>query len=257
MDAPAEALKACCARVYSADAVAWLLGGSLHPGGVALTRRLGQLLNLGPSARVLDVAVGRGQGAQTLAQEAGCQVVGVDLQVPVGQDGPVALLRGDAEALPIQGHAFDAIVCECSLCLFPDKPAALAEMYRVLRPGGRIGIADLTVEPGALPPELQGLAAYVACVATALPRDDLQALVRRAGFADVHWEEHREALVEFIAGIQGRLAMVKAAVGLGKLPLPLDTDLDGALQLARRAQELVREGKVSYGILTATKPTST
>ncbi|MCP4937305.1 MAG: class I SAM-dependent methyltransferase [bacterium] len=73
-----EELKSCCANLYESDWAKILLGDSFHPGGLALTQRLGQMLNLQPGDRVLDVAAGKGTSAIFLAQQFGCRVVGVD-----------------------------------------------------------------------------------------------------------------------------------------------------------------------------------
>ena len=77
-DANATDVKSCCANLYENDVERMLLGGSFHPGGLALTERLGQLLNLQPGQRVLDVATGQGTSTIFLAQHFGCEVVGVD-----------------------------------------------------------------------------------------------------------------------------------------------------------------------------------
>src|SRR5205823_12263086 len=71
--APAE-LKSCCANLYETDVARLLLGDSFHPGGLALTERLGQLLRLCPDDVVLDVAAGRGTSAVHLAKLFGCRV---------------------------------------------------------------------------------------------------------------------------------------------------------------------------------------
>ena len=79
--APRDAgeMKQCCARLYESEIVSRLLGESFHPGGIALTERLGQLLGLTPASRVLDAASGKGTSAVVLAQRFGCSVIGVDL----------------------------------------------------------------------------------------------------------------------------------------------------------------------------------
>jgi cyclopropane fatty-acyl-phospholipid synthase-like methyltransferase len=74
----AQTLKRCCAQLYESDLARFLLGDSFHPGGLALTRRLGELLHLGPQSRVLDVACGKGASAVFVAEHFGCEVVGVD-----------------------------------------------------------------------------------------------------------------------------------------------------------------------------------
>src|SRR5262249_9488574 len=132
-----------------------LLGDSFHPGGAALTRRLGEVLGVRPSLRVLDVASGAGVSAIVLAQSFGCEVIGVDygaesVRVAItaaeaaGVASRVRFQQGDAERLPIADASVDAIVCECAFCTFPDKTAAATEFARVLRPGGRVGLSDLT-----------------------------------------------------------------------------------------------------------------
>src|SRR6516165_9932867 len=141
-----------------------LLGDSFHPGGTRLTERLGELLGLGPQSRVLDIASGTGTSALFLAERVGCEVVGVDYgshnveQSNAGAtarslDKRVNFRTGDAERLPFPDGSFDAVICECAFCTFPDKTAAAAEFLRVLRSGGGIGLSDLT-RGSALPEEL-------------------------------------------------------------------------------------------------------
>ena len=52
--------------------------------------------------------------------------------------------QGDAERLTLDDGQFDAVICECAFCTFPDKRAAAAEFARVLKPGGTVGLTDLT-----------------------------------------------------------------------------------------------------------------
>ncbi len=73
-----DVIKSCCARLYESDYARLLLGDSFHPGGMALTERLGSMLALGPGKRVLDVAAGVGTSAIHLARTFGCDVIGVD-----------------------------------------------------------------------------------------------------------------------------------------------------------------------------------
>ena len=115
------------------------------------------------------------------------------------------------------------MTCECAFCTFPSKAQAATEMYRVLAPGGRVGITDLTVN-GPLPDALQGVAAWVACVADAQPAARYAAILSAAGFARIATEEHDDAIAKLITGIQTKLMGVSILAGLGKIDLG-DVDL--------------------------------
>src|SRR6516225_11199860 len=164
-----DAVKQCCARIYESDFARLLLGDSFHPGRTRLTERLGQLLGLGAQSRVLDIASGTGTSALFLAERFGCEVVGVDYgshnveqsnaaASARGWDKRVCFRTGDAEGLPFPDAFFDAVICECAFCTFPNKTAAADEFARVLPSGGGIGLSDLTRGP-VLPEELSGLLA--------------------------------------------------------------------------------------------------
>ena len=256
------AIKQCCAAVYDSDAVKLLLGDCLHPGGTALTERLGAMLNLGPETRVLDVAAGRGTSAFTLATRFGCEVIGLDYSQgnieaakrdasARGLSRTVSFYCGDAERLPFADGAFDAIVCECALCTFPNKQSAAAEFARVLRPGGRFGLSDLTRE-GPLPPELESLAAWIACIADAQPLAEYATLLAAAGLKIVATEEHNGALIDFVNHVRARLLVAEIALGLNKLALP-GFDIAMAKDFTQCALAAIRAGKLGYAIVTATK----
>ncbi len=258
----AATLKACCANLYESDWTRLLLGDSFHPGGLALTERLGTLLDLGPHARVLDVASGKGTSAIHIAQRFGCEVVGVDFSARSVEDAIVASVNagasdrvrfkhGDAESLPFAEAEFDALVCECSFCTFPDKHTAASEFARVLKPGGRVGLSDLA-RSGPLPKELDSLLAWVACLADAQPVDEYAAYLRRAGFTDIRVEPHNHALSELVNTIRSKLLGAELLVNLGKLHLP-NADFEQAKALARAAANAVRADNLGYALIVAAK----
>jgi arsenite methyltransferase len=259
--ADAEAVKACCAAAYGVDLVALFLGESYHPGGTDLTRRLAERLELQPGERVLDVAAGIGTTALLLAAENDVDVVGVDLgpaQVDRASSraaaaGLVERVRfevGDAERLPVSDDSFDVAVCECAFCTFPDKPTAATELARALRPGGRLGLTDVWLDPDALDPELAGLAGRVACLADARPIPELTALLEEAGLTVTHLERHDHALADTIEQTTTRLR----ALRLADLPVLRPFNLTRGIELARRAASLVDQGHAGYLLLTAAKP---
>jgi SAM-dependent methyltransferase len=110
-----------------------------------------------PGQRILDVATGTGWGARRLAAR-GAEVVGVDFgadlieaaRAMAAEAGPEIDFRvADAEQLPFEDHSFDAVMSTYGVMFVRDPEAAAAELARVCRPGGRIGLttwpADGTV----------------------------------------------------------------------------------------------------------------
>lgn len=260
-DVDPDLVKACCATAYGTDVVALLLGESFHPGGLDLTRRLADVLDLQPRQHVLDVAAGLGTTALLLAAERDVEVVGVDLgasqvaratarAAEAGLSERARFEVGDAERLPVDDACFDAAVCECAFCTFPDKHTAAAELARVLRPGGRVGLTDICLDPDTLDPELRGLAGRIACIADARPIEEVTAILEDVGLVIDVVERHDHALVELIERITDRLR----AARLVKLPILEAVDVEGGIELARRAAAAVERGDAGYMLLTATKP---
>jgi SAM-dependent methyltransferase len=110
-------------------------------------------LQLTAGDAVLDVACGPGSVARLAAQRVGPSgsVTGCDLspamleiaaaKPAVNAGGTIAYLEAPADRMPVADHAFDVVTCQQGLQFVPDRPAALAEMRRALRPGGRLGVA--------------------------------------------------------------------------------------------------------------------
>jgi arsenite methyltransferase len=257
-------VKQCCARVYETDTAKLLLGDSFHPGGLKLTARLGELLRLTEASRVLDVASGKGTSAIFLAERFACEVVGIDYSEQnaeqANRDAAVKALgqrltfqQGDAESLAFTDGAFDAIVCECAFCTFPDKSRAAHEFARVLRPGGRVGLSDLTRGP-ELPQELAGLLAWVSCIADAQQIEKYAHYLRSAGFSVEAVESHDEALSEMVQQIQGKLFAADVMSGLKKIELP-EFNFSEASRMAKAALSAIEAGQLGYAIIMAEKPT--
>jgi ubiquinone/menaquinone biosynthesis C-methylase UbiE len=262
LDLDPATVKQCCAAAYDSDLARILLGGSFHPGGLKLTERLGEILELTPQSRLLDVAAGTGASAMFLAERFGCEVVGIDYSrknVEAGNEaaranGPdikVTFQWADAEALPFPDASFDAVICECALCTFPDKQAAAREFNRVLHPSGRVGLSDLARD-GILAPELEGLMSWIACIADAQPLPEYVALLSNAAFTIGVTERHDGALAEFVNQVRTRFLAAEVMVGLQKLVLP-GFDFEAAKIIARHALAAIRQGNLGYAIIAASK----
>jgi len=258
-----QEVKSCCATLYESDMARILLGDSFHPGGLSLTKRLGEKLGLNAGMRVLDVASGKGESAIFLAKTFGCSVVGVDYgsrnvedatarAQTAGVNSLVTFETGDAERITHPDASFDAIICECAFCTFPDKSAAAAEFARVLKNGGQVGLSDLT-RAASLPPELTGLLAWVACIADARPVDEYAAYLNTAGLEGSDIEPHDQALSEMVRDIQGKLLGAELMSKLKKIDLA-GVDFVEAKAMARAAAEAIRAKKLGYAIITARKP---
>jgi arsenite methyltransferase len=96
----------------------------------------------------------------------------------------VEFLKGEIEALPLPDAAVDVVISNCVINLSTDKPAVLAEMFRVLVPGGRIGITDVVAEDHLSPADRAAAGSYVGCIAGALSRAEYLDGLAAAGFAD-------------------------------------------------------------------------
>ena len=258
-----QTLKSCCASVYQSDWAGLLLGDSFHPGGTALTGYLGAALHMGPDQRVLDVAAGQGTSAIHLAQCFGCSVLGIEYShlaveratlaaQTAGITQLVTFEQGDAEHLPVSAASFDVVVCECAFCTFPNKAMAASEFARVLSPGGRVGLSDLT-RTGAIPAELQGLLAWIACIADAQPLENYVRYLTDVGLTIQLVEQHDEALFDLVRGIQAKLLGTELLVKLKKITLPEGIDVEQAKTMAKAAATAIQARRFGYAVVTATK----
>jgi arsenite methyltransferase len=94
-------------------------------------------------------------------------------------------LRGRIESIPLPDNHVDVVISNCVINLSGDKPRVLAEAFRVLRPGGRLGVSDVTADEDADPARLAAAEQQVGCVAGALTKPEYERLLVSAGFTGV------------------------------------------------------------------------
>ncbi|HYN29135.1 MAG TPA: arsenite methyltransferase [Dermatophilaceae bacterium] len=152
---------------------------------------------LAPGERVLDLGSGGGIDVLLSARRVGPTgfVHGVDMTeemlelaranaAKAGVDN-VEFLAGTIEDLPLPDEAVDVVISNCVVNLSTDKPAVLAEMFRVLAPGGRIGVSDVVSQDELSPADRAERGSFVGCFAGALSRAEYVEGLTAAGFTDV------------------------------------------------------------------------
>jgi arsenite methyltransferase len=100
----------------------------------------------------------------------------------------VHFFKGVIEQIPLPADSVDVVISNCVINLSVDKPAVLAEIARVLKPGGRIGISDIVAENRLSSADRGERGSYVGCIAGALSKGEYEAGLEAAGFEDVSVE---------------------------------------------------------------------
>lgn len=152
---------------------------------------------LRPGETVLDLGSGAGFDCFLAARQVGPagRVIGVDMtpqmvskareNARTAQVNNVEFRLGEIEHLPVNDASVDVILSNCVLNLSPSKALVINEAFRVLRPGGRLAISDV-VATAPIPERFRGTeAALTGCIGGAAAVDELERMLREAGFADV------------------------------------------------------------------------
>jgi arsenite methyltransferase len=244
VEAAGGPVAACCGSDASASAALELteaFGSGLYAGedvqglpAEALAASLGcgnpmMVAALEPGERVLDLGSGGGIDVLLSARRVGPtgKAYGLDMtdeMLALAQENAakagatnVEFLRGQIEAIPLPAGSIDVVISNCVINLSTDKPAVLAEMFRVLSPGGRIGISDVVAEDDV---SVQGRAergTYVGCIAGALSRQEYLDGLAAAGFLEASVEFTHEAA----PGMHGAIIRARKPGGVSRPPVEL------------------------------------
>jgi SAM-dependent methyltransferase len=172
------------------------------------------LARLEPGQIVLDLGSGAGLDVLLSAKRVspGGHAYGVDmtdemLQLASGNKAKTGVtnatfLKGTIENVPLPDSSVDVVISNCVINLAEDKAAVIKEAFRVLRPGGRLAVADM-VELEPLGPALKkSLDAWAGCLSGTIPIDAYRAALMDAGFQDPEFEVHA---TENMPGVDGKL----------------------------------------------------
>lgn len=156
--------------------------------------------DLRPGETVLDLGSGGGIDVLLSARRVGPAgtVYGLDMtheMLALAQENAraagatnVHFLKGYLEDIPLPAESVDVVISNCVVNLSPDKPAVLAEVVRVLRPGGRLGISDIVAEDRLTPEDRAERGSYAGCIAGALSEGEYRAQLGAVGLVDVEVE---------------------------------------------------------------------
>lgn len=185
------------------------------------------IASIQPGEIVVDLGSGAGFDCFLAARRVGAQgrVIGVDMTPDMiskaranaerGGYANVEFRLGEIEALPVADASADLILSNCVVNLSPDKPRVYREACRVLKPGGRLAIADIiALQP--IPAALKtDLAAYTGCVAGAALPVELESMLSDAGFTDIQIavkETSRAFINDWLPGTQAGTYVASATI---------------------------------------------
>ena len=156
--------------------------------------------NLETGETVLDLGSGAGIDVLLSARRVGSDgfVYGIDMtdemlelaRTHQAQAGAmnVEFRKGMIEDIPLDDAAVDVVISNCVINLSADKRSVITEMYRVLKPGGRIGISDVVADNELSAEEKRDRGSWVGCIAGALTFDEYAGDLTSAGFVDISIE---------------------------------------------------------------------
>ena len=194
------------------------------------SKEIPQLLGLRADSSVLEVGCGSGGYALHLADKVGCRLVGLDINAPgIRNANQLSLAKGLAlrvrfeqcdasKNLPFDDNAFDAVFSNDVLCHLPGRPEVLGEMFRILKPGGRMLFSDALIVGGMLSHEEIATRSSIGFYVYSPPGEN-ERLMERAGFRQIcvidttasaariakRWHQAREKRKEELVAAEGNI----------------------------------------------------
>ncbi len=213
------------------------------------------LATLNPGETVLDLGSGGGIDVLLSAKRVGPfgKVYGLDMtdeMLALARENQqkadatnAEFLKGEIEQIPLPDSSVDVVISNCVINLSADKDRVFSEVFRILKPGGRLAVSDVVVR-GPVPTDIRrSVELWIGCVAGALEESDYRTKLERAGFTDIGIESTRiyrsDDAREFLQG---------AGLDTDNVAASMDCKSMSAFVRARKplgepASELVRGGR--------------
>jgi arsenite methyltransferase len=185
------------------------------------------IASLKPGETVLDLGSGGGFDCFLAARAVGQsgRVIGVDMTAEMVSKARknavqtgfknIEFRLGEIENLPVADNTADVIISNCVINLSPEKERVFQESFRVLKPGGRLAISDV-VATAEMPDEIkQDIALYAGCVAGASLIDDIETMLKKAGFENIRIspkDESKEIVRSWAPGRKIEDYVISAAI---------------------------------------------
>ena len=198
------------ASIYETDTFKSFFDEILHPGGLKLTQKVAEIAEIQSGCKILDIASGNGLGGLFIAQTYDCNIVGIDIsrqKVLSAQGyaksrkltGKSDFILSDAEDLPFRDQCFDAVISECSFSILPNKRRGAEEIYRVLKPQGKVVVTDIIVKKDESKSAGKDVCEYpeialLPCLKGAACEGEYVEIFENVGFNQPYIEDHTVAL---------------------------------------------------------------
>lgn len=246
----------CCSAFYEQDWVRNLAEDIFHPGGEELTQKTITAMNLHPGASIADLGCGTGTSALMLADDPGLNVNAIDLSadnIKRAQDrlssanktpGYVRFQQADAHELPFEDAQFDGVLAECTFSLFANQETVLAEVRRVLKPDGQLGITDMAVG-GPLPDDIASVVAPWTCLVDAVDQQAYADTFTGAGFEIREFSDESIGLTHLINILKRKLLMLGVGTALTGVDAP-QIDIGEIKHWLDRFNAEVEQGTIRY-----------
>ncbi len=225
-------------RLYENEEFQVAAHHALRPGGLDLTKKAMEIAGFDKRSHILDVGSGCGKTVEYLGEVLDMQAMGIDISGKLAGkakelNSTLEVMVGDVCRLPCVDGSVDGVLCECVFNLLEDKPLALAEMNRVLKPGGKLIISDLYLREKT--GDFTGVP-LVTCINGITAREIVIEEVTAAGFDLVDWQDETDVYKGFVAGL---------IMKYGSISIFWESLVDSC-EKARAIQSNLRNVKIGY-----------